>query len=187
MSRRLPLLVVVGLLALVTVAGAQPAAKKSAVITLDKGGEIAIEFFPADAPKTVENFLKLAGQGFYDGTTFHRVVPGFVAQGGDPLSKKLPAGYRQIGTGGPGYSVKAEFNKQKHDRGALAMARSQDPDSAGSQFFVCVKDSPFLDRQYTAFGRVVRGMEVADKIVNEARDARDNPKERVEMKVRVTD
>src|ERR1700693_4206380 len=123
MLRRFLPITVLAVLAVVVTAGAQPAAKpKSAVITMEKGGEIAIEFFPADAPKTVDNFVKLAGQGFYDGTTFHRVVPGFVAQGGDPLSKTLPAGDRRLGTGGPGHSVKAEFNKQKHDRGALAMA-----------------------------------------------------------------
>ena len=165
MSRRLPFLLVAGLLSLASLALAQPAAKgKTAVITLDKGGEIAIEFFPADAPKTVENFVKLAGQGFYDGTTFHRVVPGFVAQGGDPLSKTLPAGDRRLGTGGPGYNVKAEFNKQKHDRGVVAMARSQDPDSAGSQFYITLSPAPFLDGKYTVFGRVTSGMNVVDGI-----------------------
>ena len=112
MLRRFLSLIVVGVFAVAVTAGAQPAAKaKSAVITLAKGGEIAIEFFPDDAPKTVENFMKLAGQGFYDGTTFHRVEPGFVVQGGDPLSKTLPAGDRRIGTGDPGYKLKAEFNK----------------------------------------------------------------------------
>ena len=165
MLRRLPVLVVLGLLAVTVSAGAQPAAKaKTAVITLEKGGEIAIEFFPADAPKTVENFLKLAGQGFYDGTTFHRVEPGFVVQGGDPLSKTLPAGDRRIGTGDPGYKIKAEFNKQKHVRGVLAMARSQDPDSAGSQFYITLAPAHFLDGKYTVFGIVTSGMDVVDKI-----------------------
>jgi cyclophilin family peptidyl-prolyl cis-trans isomerase len=165
MPRRLLLFLVVSILAVAVTAGAQPAAQpKGAVITLEKGGEIALEFFPADAPKTVENFVKLASQGFYDGTTFHRVVPGFVAQGGDPLSKKLPPGDRQIGTGGPGYSIKAEFNKQKHDRGVLAMARSQDPDSAGSQFYITLGAAHFLDGQYTVFGRVTSGMNVVDGI-----------------------
>ena len=165
MPRRLLLFAIVGILAVAVSAGAQPAAKsKGVVITLEKGGEIAIEFFPADAPKTVENFVKLAGQGFYDGTTFHRVEPGFVVQGGDPLSKTLPAGDRRLGTGGPGHSVKAEFNKQKHDRGVVAMARSQDPDSAGSQFYVTLGPAHFLDGKYTVFGKVTSGMNVVDGI-----------------------
>ena len=164
MSRRLLVLTIVAL-AVAAVAGAQPATKgKSAVITMEKGGEIAIEFFPADAPKTVENFLKLAGEGFYDGTTFHRVEPGFVVQGGDPNSKTMPAGDRRLGTGGPGYNIKAEFNKQKHDRGVVAMARSQDPDSAGSQFYITLGPANFLDGKYTVFGRVTKGMNVVDAI-----------------------
>jgi peptidyl-prolyl cis-trans isomerase B (cyclophilin B) len=165
MSRRLILLLVVGIVAATVTAGAQPAAKsKGALITLEKGGEIALEFFPADAPKTVENFVTLAGKGFYDGTTFHRVEPGFVVQGGDPLSKTLPAGNPRLGTGGPGYQIKAEFNKQKHDRGVLAMARSQDPDSAGSQFYITLGPAHFLDGKYTVFGRVTSGMNVVDGI-----------------------
>jgi cyclophilin family peptidyl-prolyl cis-trans isomerase len=159
------MMMIVGFFAVAVGAGAQSApAAKGAVITLEKGGEITLEFFPADAPKTVENFVKLARQGFYDGTTFHRVVPGFVAQGGDPLSKTLPAGDRRIGTGGPGWSVKAEFNKQKHDRGALAMARSQDPDSAGSQFYITLAPAHQLDGSYTVFGKVTSGMNVVDGI-----------------------
>ena len=137
---------------------------KGAVITLQKGGEIRIEFFPADAPKTVENFVKLAGQGFYDGQFFHRVEPGFVVQAGDPQSKTLTPGDRKVGTGGPGYSIKAEFNKQKHERGVIAMARSQDPDSAGSQFYITLAAAPFLDGKYTVFGKVVSGMNVVDGI-----------------------
>ena len=165
MPRRLFVFLVVSILAVAVTAVAQPAATaKGALIALDKGGEIAIEFFPADAPKTVENFVKLAGQGFYDGTTFHRVVPGFVAQGGDPLSKTLPAGDRRLGTGGPGYNVKAEFNKQKHERGVVAMARSQDPDSAGSQFYITLAPAHQLDGNYTVFGRVTSGMNVVDGI-----------------------
>jgi peptidyl-prolyl cis-trans isomerase B (cyclophilin B) len=136
----------------------------TAVITLEKGGDIAIELFPADAPKTVEAFLKLAREGFYNGTTFHRVVPGFVVQGGDPLSKTLPAGDPKLGTGGPGYKLKAEFNKRKHDRGVVAMARSSDPDSAGSQFYITLAATPHLDGQYTVFGRVTSGMNVVDAI-----------------------
>jgi peptidylprolyl isomerase/peptidyl-prolyl cis-trans isomerase B (cyclophilin B) len=127
----------------------------TAVITLEKGGEIRLEFFPADAPKTVENFIGLARKGFYNGLAFHRVVPGFVVQGGDPKGN---------GTGGPGYTIKAEFNKQKHVRGSLAMARSQDPDSAGCQFYICYGSQPHLDGQYTVFGRVVAGMEHVDRI-----------------------
>lgn len=148
-----------------------------------KFGEIEIKFFPDVAPMHVENFTKLAKEGFYDGTIFHRVIPGFMIQGGDPNTK----GPNQMlyGTGGPGHNVKAEFNKIQHKRGILSMARSQNPDSAGSQFFIVVKDSLFLDGQYTVFGEVVRGMEVADQIVNLPRNPRDLPNERVEMKVKV--
>jgi peptidyl-prolyl cis-trans isomerase B (cyclophilin B) len=128
---------------------------QTAVIALEKGGEIRMEFYPADAPKTVENFVSLAKKGFYDGLTFHRVVPGFVVQGGDPKGN---------GTGGPGYTIKAEFNKQKHVRGTLAMARSQDPDSAGCQFYICYGPQPHLDGQYTVFGRVTEGMDHVDRI-----------------------
>lgn len=136
-------------------------------------GKIVIEFFPEDAPKTVENFVKLAKSSFYDGTLFHRVIPGFMIQGGDPNTKS--SNRRTWGTGGPGYTIKAEFNSRSHERGIVSMARAQDPDSAGSQFFIVVKDSKFLDRQYTVFGRVVEGMEVADKIVNLKRDGNDAP------------
>ena len=129
--------------------------KQSVVITMDKGGEIKIDFFPEDAPKTVENFVTLAKKGFYDGLTFHRVEPNFVVQGGDPKGN---------GTGGPGYKVKAEFNKQQHVRGAVAMARSNDPDSAGSQFYITLAPAHFLDGKYTVFGIVTSGMDVADKI-----------------------
>ena len=129
--------------------------KQTATIVLDKGGEIRLEFYPVDAPKTVENFVTLAKKGFYDGLTFHRVVPDFVVQGGCPQG---------TGTGGPGYTLKAEFNKQKHVRGTLAMARSQHPDSAGSQFYICYGPTPHLDGNYTVFGRVVSGMEHVDRI-----------------------
>jgi len=155
---------VVGALAWPLSAAAQPAPAPAAVITLEKGGEIRIEFFPQDAPKTVQNFIDLAGKGFYDGTTFHRVEPGFVVQGGDPLSKTLKPGDPRIGTGDPGHRVKAEFNKRKHDRGVVAMARSDDPDSAGSQFYITLAPAHFLDGQYTVFGRVVSGMNVVDTI-----------------------
>ena len=129
--------------------------KQIGVIALEKGGEIRLEFYPEDAPKTVENFVTLAKKGFYNGLNFHRVVPDFVVQGGCPKGN---------GTGGPGYQIKAEFNKQKHVRGTLAMARSQDPDSAGSQFYICYGTTPHLDGQYTVFGRVVSGMEHVDRI-----------------------
>ena len=129
--------------------------KRTAIIALEKGGEIRMEFFPADAPKTVENFVTLAKRGFYDGLTFHRVVPDFVVQGGCPEG---------TGAGGPGYTIKAEFNAQKHVRGTVAMARAQQPDSAGSQFYICYGPTPHLDGNYTVFGRVVAGMEHVDGI-----------------------
>jgi peptidyl-prolyl cis-trans isomerase B (cyclophilin B) len=151
-----------------------------------KFGEIEIEFLTDKAPGHVKNFLDLARKGFYDGTTFHRVIPGFMIQGGCPNTRDAAKGKGGHGTGGPGYTIKAEFNDTPHTRGVVSMARSSDPNSAGSQFFICVKDSGFLDRQYSAFGRVVRGMEVADKIVAEPRDGNDNPNQRVEMKVRVS-
>jgi len=129
--------------------------KQSAVITMEKGGEIKFDFFPEDAPKTVENFVTLAKKSFYDGLTFHRVEPGFVVQGGDPQGN---------GMGGPGYKIKAEFNKQKHVRGAVAMARSNDPDSAGSQFYIVLAPANSLDGKYTVFGIVTSGMDVVDKV-----------------------
>ena len=143
-------------------------------------GTIKIEFFEDKAPGHVKNFKDLASKNFYDGTTFHRVIPGFMIQGGDPNSKS--DNRSSHGTGGPGYSIDAEFNDVKHERGVLSMARSQEPNSAGSQFYICVKDSFFLDGQYTAFGKVIEGMDVADKIVNEPRDSNDNPEEKMEMK-----
>ena len=148
-------------------------------------GEIEIEFFNDKAPGHVKNFTDLAKKGFYDGTTFHRVIPGFMIQGGDPNTKDKSASRDRHGTGGPGYTIKAEFNDTSHKRGIVSMARAQSPDSAGCQFFICVSDSTFLDRQYTAFGKVTKGIEAADKIVSAARDGRDNPKERIEMKIRV--
>ena len=129
--------------------------KQTALITLGNGKQIRIEFFPEDAPKTVENFVTLARKGFYNGLSFHRVVPDFVVQGGCPKGD---------GTGGPGYQVKAEFNKQKHVRGSVAMARSQHPDSAGSQFYITYGATPHLDNNYTVFGKVVAGMEEVDRI-----------------------
>ncbi len=146
-------------------------------------GKIEFEFLEDLAPGHVKNFKDLANEDFYNDTTFHRVIPGFMIQGGDPNTKSDDRSTH--GMGGPGRTIKAEFNDEPHDRGIVSMARAQDPDSAGSQFFVVVKDSHFLDGQYTAFGRVVSGMDVADKIVNSPRDDRDNPNERIEMKVTI--
>ena len=148
-----------------------------------KFGKIEVQFFKDKAPGHVKNFKDLAKKGFYDGTIFHRVIPGFMIQGGDPNTKSDDRSNH--GMGGPGYSIKAEFNDTPHKRGILSMARSQDPNSAGAQFFIVVKDSAFLDGQYTAFGKVLSGMTVADQIVNAPRDRRDNPNERIEMKVKV--
>ena len=146
-------------------------------------GEIQLKFFPDLAPNHVKNLVTLAKDKFYDGTTFHRVIPGFMIQGGDPNSKD--ADRSRHGSGGPGHRVNAEFNKTPHTRGIVSMARAQDPNSAGSQFFICVADANFLDGQYTAFGEVVSGMEVADRIVNAKRDGNDNPLQRIEMKLTV--
>ena len=143
-------------------------------------GDIELELQNDIAPGHVKNFKDLAEKEFYDGTTFHRVIPGFMIQGGDPNTKSDDRSTH--GMGGPGYTIKAEFSSTPHTRGVLSMARSQDPDSAGSQFFVVVKDSSFLDNQYTAFGRVTKGMEVVDKIVSVPRDSKDNPDEKVEIK-----
>ena len=168
------------------------APKGPRAIIKTKFGDIEVKFYPDVAPKHVENFIKLAKDGFYNGTIFHRVIPGFMIQGGDPntkdsLKKEL------YGQGGPKdekgnpIHVKAEFSDTPHKRGILSMARAADPDSAGSQFFIVVEDSRFLDRKYTAFGEVTRGIGVADKIVNLPRDERDNPKDRIEMTVTIVE
>jgi len=149
-----------------------------------KFGSMEIRFFPDKAPKHVENFIKLARSGFYDKTIFHRVIPGFMIQGGDPNTKD-EKDKSKYGMGDPGYKVKAEFNDHPHVRGVVSMARSQDPDSAGSQFFIVVKEAPNLNGKYTVFGEVVKGMDVADKIVSQQRDGRDNPLERIEMTVKI--
>ncbi len=148
-------------------------------------GEIQLKFFHDLAPNHVKNLVTLAKETFYDGTTFHRVIPGFMIQGGDPNSKD--ADRSRHGSGGPGHSVNAEFHQRPHTRGTVSMARSQDPNSAGSQFFICVANANFLDGQYTAFGEVVSGMELVDRIVNVQRDGNDNPLQRIEMKVSVTE
>src|ERR1051326_758499 len=126
-------------------------------------GELSVQFWPDVAPKTVENFKSLAKKGFYDGTAFHRIVKGFMIQGGDPLTRD-PDREDEWGTGGPGHNVKAEFSNRSHQRGVLSMARSSDPDSAGSQFFICLGDASFLDGKYTAFGQLISGDDVLGKI-----------------------
>ena len=150
-----------------------------------KFGNIELKFFPDVAPNHVNNFIELAKKGFYDGTLFHRVIPNFMIQGGDPNTKD--ADRSKHGMGGPGHTVKAEFNNKPHKRGTLSMARSAHPDSAGSQFFICVADAPFLNQKYTAFGEVISGMEVADKIVSQPRDKSDNPNEKIEMKIKIVE
>ena len=141
-------------------------------------GEMVIELWPDVAPGHVENFKKLAGQGFYDGTCFHRVIKDFMIQGGDPLTKD-PKMEARWGTGDPGYKIKAEFNDRHHDRGVISMARSQDPNSAGSQFFICHGDARFLDKQYTAFGRLIKGDDVLEKIATTQTRPQDRPVKRM--------
>jgi peptidyl-prolyl cis-trans isomerase B (cyclophilin B) len=150
-----------------------------AVIKTSMGTMVA-EFWPDAAPKTVENFKKLAKDGFYNGTAFHRVIKGFMIQGGDPLTKDASQ-EAAWGTGGPGYTIKAEFNDHSHKRGVLSMARSADPDSAGSQFFICHGDPTFLDHQYTAFGQLIKGSDVLDKIATTPTHPQDRPNTRVNV------
>jgi len=151
-------------------------AKAKATITT-RLGTMVVEFYPDKAPLHVKNFITLAESGFYNGTSFHRVIPGFMIQGGDPEGN---------GTGGPGYTIPAEFNDLKHVPGILSMARSRNPDSAGSQFFIMVGTSTSLDNQYTVFGKVIEGQETADKIVREPRSRRDKPTEAVTMEVKIS-
>ena len=148
-----------------------------AVVTTTEG-QMVLEFWPDVAPGHVENFKKLARQGFYDGTCFHRVIKGFMIQGGDPLTKD-PGQERSWGTGGPGYTIKAEFNPKPHTRGVLSMARSTDPNSAGSQFFICHADADFLDGKYTAFGRLLKGDDVLEKIATTQTRPQDRPVKRM--------
>jgi peptidyl-prolyl cis-trans isomerase B (cyclophilin B) len=138
------------------------ASNEVAVIKTSEG-EMVVQFWTDAAPNTIENFKKLAGEGFYDGTIFHRIVKGFMIQGGDPNSKD-PAKENSYGEGGPSYKVKAEFNDHSHQRGVISMARSSDPDSAGSQFFICLAPVPRLDHQYTTFGKLIKGADVLEKI-----------------------
>jgi len=142
-------------------------------------GNIVFELFPNIAPETVRNFTKLAKSNFYDGTLFHRVIPGFMIQGGDSNTKKSDKS--QWGMGGPGYTIKAEFSSRSHLRGIVSMARAMDPNSAGSQFFIVTTDSTFLDRQYTVFGQVLQGMDVTDKIVKLPRDKNDCPQQEAKI------
>ncbi len=146
-------------------------------------GNIILELSPNIAPETVRNFTSLAKSNFYDGTLFHRVIPGFMIQGGDPNTKKPDKS--KWGMGGPGYTIKAEFNSKSHLRGIVSMARATDPNSAGSQFFIVTTDSTFLDKQYTVFAEVTKGMDVADKIVSLPRDKNDCPNQEAKI-LRVT-
>ena len=155
----------------------------SVAVISTKFGDIVLEFYPDVAPNHVRNFKYLANHGFYNGCAFHRVIPGFMIQGGDPNSKD--ANKANDGTGGPGWSVGAEFSPKEHIKGTLSMARSRDPNSAGSQFFVCVARAKSLDNQYTVFGQTIKGVEVADKIVSQPRDQRDNPNKRIEMTIKI--
>jgi len=142
-------------------------------------GKMVFELLPDIAPETVRNFITLAKRSFYDGTLFHRVIPGFMIQGGDPNTKKPDKS--KWGVGGPGHNIKAEFSSKSHLRGIVSMARATDPNSAGSQFFIVTKDSTFLDKQYTVFGKVTDGMDIADKIVNLPRDKNDCPHQEAKM------
>ena len=174
--------------ALVTAANAEdtkPMSNEVAVIKTSEG-DMVIEFWSDVAPNTVENFKKLAKQGFYNGTAFHRIIKNFMIQGGDPLTKDAKAEARW-GTGGPGYQIKAEFNSHSHQRGVISMARSTDPDSAGSQFFICLGDASFLDKKYTAFGKVIKGDDVLGKIgdtpvVSGGGGEKSKPTRRIEVK-----
>src|SRR5271155_2866645 len=148
-----------------------------AVITTTEG-TMVVEFWTDAAPNTIANFKKLANSGFYDGTCFHRVIKGFMIQGGDPLTKD-PSKEDAWGTGGPGYTIKAEFNDHSHVRGVISMARSQDPDSAGSQFFICHGDPSFLDHQYTTFGKLIKGDDVLEKIATTPTHPQDRPDKRM--------
>jgi peptidyl-prolyl cis-trans isomerase B (cyclophilin B) len=148
---------------LVLSSSASAADAKEVAVLKTSAGEMVAEFWPEVAPKTVENFKKLAQEGFYDGTAFHRIIAGFMIQGGDPLTKD-PSKEALWGTGGPKEKLKAEFNDRKHDLGVLSMARSADPDSAGSQFFICLAPTPMLDHKYTAFGKLIKGEDVLKKL-----------------------
>ncbi len=181
MKRLLSLLAIV----VCTSASLPAAAPDEVAVIKTSKGELVLEFWPDVAPKTVANFKKLAQSGYYDGTSFHRIISSFMAQGGDPLTKD-PSKEAQWGTGGPGYTIEAEFNDRKHERGVVSMARTADPNSAGSQFFLMLGTAPHLDNQYTAFGKVIRGEETLAKIaatpvVASAGGEPSKPTERVEI------
>ena len=152
----------------------KPVTTNEVAVIKTSAGEMVVEFWPDVAPKTVENFKALAKKGFYDGTCFHRVIKGFMIQGGDPLTKD-PTKEAAWGTGDPGYKIKAEFNDRSHTRGVLSMARSNDPDSAGSQFFICHGAPTFLDHKYTTFGKVIKGDDVLEKIATTPTHPQDRP------------
>lgn len=181
-SKGFPIIMLFGIICilfLLTGCGNKDGRNPIVTIEMEDGGIIKMELYPDAAPNTVANFVSLVEQGFYDGTIFHRVIPGFMIQGGDPLGN---------GTGGPGYTIKGEFNSNgfendlKHERGVVSMARAMHPDSAGSQFFIMVEKAPHLDGQYAAFGKVIEGMDVVDQIVSVDRDAEDKPLEKQVMK-----
>jgi len=182
----------IGLVALAFTTGVCNVAKADEVAVIEtKHGKMVVEFFEKDAPKTVENFKKLAKEGFYNGTAFHRIVDGFMIQGGDPLTKD-EKNKDMFGTGDPGYKIRAEFNSNKHVLGVISMARSNHPDSAGSQFFICLAPASFLDGKYTAFGKLVQGEDVLQKIgktpTSMGRGGEKSvPNERIEIKVSVMD
>lgn len=158
-----------------------PVASANEVAVIETSeGTMVLEFYPDVAPNHVANFKKLARSGFYDGTAFHRVIPGFMIQGGDPNTKD-ESKKDSWGMGGPGYTIKAEFNSRHHARGILSMARTSDPDSAGSQFFICHADAGQLDRQYTVFGNLIKGFDVLDKIATTPTEAPDRPIKRMSI------
>jgi len=158
----------------------KPAPQKEVAVIKTSEGEMVLEFWPEVAPKHVENFKTLAKKGFYDGTCFHRVIPGFMIQGGDPNTKD-ESKKDLWGQGGPGYTIKAEFNSKHHARGVLSMARTPDPDSAGSQFFICHAEASSLDNQYTVFGNLIKGFDVLDKIATTPTEAANRPVKRVNI------
>ena len=182
--------ILIAMLCAVFFAAAQLGAEERKESPMNKSNEVAViktiegdmvaEFWPDVAPKTVENFKKLARQGFYDGTAFHRIIKGFMIQGGDPLTKD-ESKRASWGTGDPGYKIAAEFNEKSHTRGVLSMARSNDPNSAGSQFFICHGHPTFLDRQYTAFGKLIKGDEVLEKIATTKTGPGDRPLKRINV------
>ena len=161
-------------LGLVTASAQEKKGAKEVAVIKTTAGEMVVEFWPEVAPKTVENFKTLAKKGFYDGTAFHRIIKGFMVQGGDPNTKD-PAKEAIWGMGDPGYKIKAEFNDRSHKRGVLSMARSQDPDSAGCQFFICHGDPTFLDGKYTTFGKLIKGDDVLEKLATTATRPGDRP------------